>query len=182
MRPRAVSFIHDQLGSDAAYSEVLGCPVRFGQTWCGLELPRHLAGRRIDTADPETRRIATKYLDTYYLPNTATLSERVAELTRRLLPTGQCSVEAIGEQLAMHPRTLQRRLATEGARCQDLVERERKDHAARYLADPRLHLSQIAGLLGYAEQSTLNRSCRRWFGMTPRQYRANLPPPSRVLR
>jgi AraC-like DNA-binding protein len=181
-RPRAVSFMHDQAGSDAAYSEALGCPVRFGQTWCGIELPRHLAGRRIDSADPETRRIATKYLDTYYLPSTATLSERVAELTRRLLPTGQCSVEAIGEQLAMHPRTLQRRLVTEGARCQDLVERERKDHAARYLADPRLHLSQIAGLLGYAEQSTLNRSCRRWFGMTPRQYRANLPPSSRVLR
>ena len=44
--------------------------------------------------------------------------------------------------------------------------------AARYLAEPMLHLSQVAGLLGYAEQSTLNRSCRRWFGMTPRQYRA----------
>ena len=34
-------------------------------------------------------------------------------------------------------------------------------------------VSQIAGLLGYTEQSTLNRSCRRWFGMTPRQYRAS---------
>ncbi len=49
-----------------------------------------------------------------YLPSTATLSERVAELTRRLLPTGQCSVEAIADQLAMHPRTLQRRLADRG--------------------------------------------------------------------
>jgi AraC-like DNA-binding protein len=180
-RPRAISFMHEQLGSDAAYSEALGCPVRFGQTWCGLDLPRDLAGRRIDSADPETRRIATRYLDTYYLPSTATLSERVAELARRLLPTGSCSVEAIGEQLAMHPRTLQRRLATKRVRCQDLIERERRDQAARYLADPRLHLSQIAGLLGYAEQSTLNRSCRRWFGKTPREYRADLPvSPSRV--
>jgi AraC-like DNA-binding protein len=90
-------------------------------------------------------------------------------------------VEAIGEQLAMHQRTLQRRLATKRVRCQDLIERERRDQAARYLADRRLHLSQIAGLLGYAEQSTLNRSCRRWFGKTPRQYRADLPvSPSRV--
>jgi AraC-like DNA-binding protein len=180
-RPRAISFMHEPRGSDAAYSEALGCPVRFGQTWCGFDLPRHLAGKRIETADPETRRIATKYLESNYLPSTATLSERVAELARRLLPTGQCSVEAIGNQLALHPRTLQRGLAAEGVRCQDLIERERRDQAARYLAESRFPLSQIASLLGYTEQSTFNRSCRRWFGKTPRQYRAELSvSPTRV--
>jgi AraC-like DNA-binding protein len=141
--------------------------VRFRQTWCGFELPHRLADRRIESADPETRRIAAKYLESNYLPRTASLSDRVAELTRRLLPTGQCSVDAIADQLAMHPRSLQRRLATEGVRCQDLIERERRARAARYLAEPGLHLSQIAGLLGYTEQSTLNHSCRRWFGKTP---------------
>ena len=173
-RPLAISFMHEQLGADAAYSEALGCPVRFGRSWCGFELPAHLTGRRIESADPETRRIATKYLEAHCLPSTATLSDRVAELARRLLPTGQCSVDAIGDELRMHPRTLQRQLATEGARCQDLIEQERRSHAARYLADPRFQLSQIAVLLGYTEQSTFNRSCRRWFGTTPRQYRADL--------
>jgi AraC-like DNA-binding protein len=174
-RPRAISFMHNQLGSDAAYSDALGCTVRFGQAWCGFELPARLADRRIERADPETRRIATKYLEAHYVPSTATLSERVAELARRLLPTGQCSAEVIADQLAMHPRTLQRRLAAEGVRCLDLIERERRNQAARYLSEQGLHLSQIAGLLGYSEQSALNRSCRRWFGKTPRQYRAGLP-------
>jgi AraC-like DNA-binding protein len=173
-RARLISFMHDQRGSDAAYKDALGCTVRFGQTWCGFEVPRRLAGRPIDNADPETRRIATKYLVANYLPSTAALSEQVTELARRLLPTGQCSAEVISDQLAMHPRTLQRRLATEGVRCQDLIERERRDQAARYLAEPGLYLSQIAVLLGYSEQSALNRSCRRWFGKTPRQYRADL--------
>ncbi len=170
----AISFLHDQMSSDAAYAEALGCPVRFGQSWCGFELPVDIADRRIERADPETRRIATKYLESQYLPSTATLSERVAELSRRLLPTGHCTADAIADQLAMHPRTLQRRLATEGVRCQDIVERERRDQAAKYLAEPRFHLSQIASMLGYAEQSTLNRSCQRWFGKTPRQYQADL--------
>jgi AraC-like DNA-binding protein len=174
-RARVVSFLHDQRGSDAAYREALGCAVRFGQTWCGFEVPRRLASRPIDNADPETRRIATKYLEANYLPSTAALSEQVAELARRLLPTGQCSAELIADQLTLHPRTLQRRLAIEGVRCQDLIERERRDQAARYLAEPGLYLSQIAVLLGYSEQSALNRSCRRWFGKTPRQYRADLP-------
>ena len=173
-RFRAISFMHEQRGSDTAYRDALDCPVRFGQTWCGFELPAHLAERRIENADPETRRIATKYLEAKYLPSTAPLSARVAELARRLLPTGQCSADAIADELAMHPRTLQRRLATEGVRCQDVIDRERRAQAARYLTEPGLHLSQIAGLLGYTEQSALNRSCRRWFGKTPRQYRAEL--------
>lgn len=173
-RARVVSFLHDQQGSDAAYKEALGCAVRFGQTWCGFEVPRRLAARPIDNADPETSRIATKYLEANYLPSTAALPEQVTELARRLLPTGQCSAEVIADQLAMHPRTLQRRLAADGVRCQDLIERERRDQAARYLAEPGLYLSQIAILLGYSEQSALNRSCRRWFGKTPREYRADL--------
>jgi AraC-like DNA-binding protein len=174
-RLSAISFTHNQQGSDAAYQETLRCPVHFGQTWCGFEISESLAGKRIESADPETRRIAAKYLESNYLPRTASLSEHVAELTRRLLPTGQCSVDAIADQLAMHPRSLQRRLVTEGVRCQDVIDRERRALAATYLAEPGLHLSQIAGLLGYAEQSTLNRSCRRWFGKTPRQYRGGLP-------
>lgn len=173
-RPSAISFLHEQMGSDAAYAEALGCEVRFGQSWCGFELPLGLAGRTIDSADPETRRMATKYLEANYLPTTATLSERVAELARRLLPTGHCTADAIADQLNLHARTLQRRLAEEGVRCQDLIEQERRDQAARYLAEPGLQLHQIASLLGYAEQSTLNRSCRRWFGQTPREYRAGL--------
>jgi AraC-like DNA-binding protein len=35
-----------------------------------------------------------------------------------------------------------------------------------------LEFSHIAGLLGYTEQSALNRSCRRWFGKTPGECRA----------
>ena len=168
----AVSFPHPQQGPDASYRDALGCPVRFEQPWCGFELSTEMAARRIENADPETQRIATKYLEATYLPASAPLSDRVAELTRRLLPTGQCSAETIADELAMHPRTLQRRLVDEGVRCADIIDRERRAQAARYFAEPGLHLSQIAGLLGYAEQSALNRSCRRWFGKTPRQCRA----------
>lgn len=121
---------HEQQGSDAAYIDALGCPVRFRQAWCGFELAPRLADRRIDRADPETRRIAAKYLDSQCLPRTASLSDRVAELIRRLLPTGQCSAESITNHLGMHPRTLYRRLATEGWRCHDLIERERRAQAA----------------------------------------------------
>ena len=174
--PSVVSFLHDQVGPDASYAEGLGCEVRFGQPWCGFEVPAELAARPIDRADPETNRIATMYLESVYVPSSATLSERVAELARRLLPTGHCTVDEIADQLAVGARTLQRRRGEEGVSCQDLIDRERRNLAAKHLADPRLQLGQVARLLGYAEQSTLNRSCRRWFGKTPRQYRAEIAP------
>jgi len=170
-RPGAISLMHAQRGPTTAYDEALGRPVRFGQSWCGFELPVDLSERRIENADPETRRIATSYLESTYLPSSASMSMRAAELTRRLLPTGQCSVDAVAAALALHPRTLQRRLALEGTRCQDVIDRERRTQAAVYLAEPELPFSQIAALIGYSEQSALNRSCRRWFGKTPKQCR-----------
>ncbi|WP_328404181.1 AraC family transcriptional regulator [Streptomyces sp. NBC_00390] len=173
-RPTRASFLHDQLGPDTSYAEALGCPVVFEQAWCGFDLPADTAGGLIDNADPETRRIATKYLETQTLPSSTSLADRVAELTRRLLPTGHCTAGTIADEVGMHPRTLQRRLVAEGIQFQDILDRERRDLAAHYLADPMLQLSQIASLLGYAEQASLNRSFRRWFGTTPARYRAAL--------
>ena len=167
-----ISFLHAPISPPERYAEVLGCEVLFEQVSCGFVLPATLAARPVDSADPETNRIATRYLQSLPLPTSATLAARVSELAHRLLPTGQCHADEIARQLGLHPRTLQRRLAEEGTSCQDLVDRERRDSAARYLADPRFELSQVAALLGYAEQSTLNRACRRWFAATPRAVRA----------
>lgn len=172
--PSAVSFMHQRIADESAYAEALACRAIFGQSWCGFEISPELAAHPIDSAHPETRRMAETYLQSQYPADTATLVERTSELIRRLLPTGTCSIEAIAVQLNLHPRTLQRRLVAEHATCQDLIEKERREQAARYLAQPGLHLNQIAGLLGYTEQSTLNRSCRRWFGKTPMQIRSRM--------
>lgn len=176
-RSDAIVFMHAQRASDDAYDQALRCPVRFAQTWCGFELPTQLADKHIENADPNTRRLATSYLESTYLPRSPVLSVRVAELARRLLPTGQCSIDVIASDLAMHPRTLQRQLATEGVGCREIIDQQRRDQALRYLAEPDLPIQQIVALLGYAEQSTFNRSCRRWFGETPRQLRAGGPSP-----
>jgi AraC-like DNA-binding protein len=173
-RPRTVWFMHPQQGPDASYQQAFDCRVRYQRPLCGFELSRNLADQPIDSADPELSRLAAKYLERKYLPPDAPLSHRVAQLTQRLLPTGHCGVDAIAAELAVHPRTLQRRLAAERTRCQDVIDRERRENAAKYLTTPELELSQIARMLGYAEQSAFTRSCRRWFGKTPREFRAEV--------
>src|SRR5690242_15868551 len=158
--PSSVAFRHDQQGSDDAYRDAFCCPVQFGQDWCGFVLSADIAARSVVGADAITRRMARRYLDARYIPPTAPLSERVADLARSLLPTGQCTIDAIATELALHPRTLQRQLAAEGTRCQEVIERERRTLAGRYLANTDLALNHVAALLGYTEQSALNRSCR----------------------
>ncbi|MBO9521865.1 MAG: AraC family transcriptional regulator [Nocardioidaceae bacterium] len=170
-RARRVSFLHPRVGPVSSYEETFGTDVRFGQPWCGMELADELAEHEVDNADPETRRLVSRYLTASYLPEDAGLAPRVAELVRRLLPTGQCSAAAVADELGVHPRTLQRRLADEGTTFWAVADAERKEQAARLLAEPGLQLRQVAGLLGYAEQSTFNRSFQRWYGTSPARHR-----------
>lgn len=169
-----VTFPHQRIAEREVYQAFFGCPVQFGQAECTLHLPIDVMNRRIDSADPVTQRLATQYLENQALTATAPLANRVGQLISRLLPTGHCNIRAVAEHLCLHTRTLQRRLADDGAYFEDILDAQRRELAARYLAESGLYLSQITGLLGYAEQSAFNRSCRRWFGTTPRDYRERM--------
>ena len=43
-----------------------------------------------------------------------------------------------------------------------------------YMSSQGLQVAQIASGLGYSEQSSYTRACRRWFGVSPRQLVARL--------
>lgn len=172
--PLNTYFIHPRSGSELAYREVFHSPVHFNQGWCGFELPESALSIPLSSVDHQARQLAELYLDSQQTPYTSSLSEDVARLIRSLLPTGQCSSETIAAHLSMHKRTLQRRLANEGITYEKLLTAERQLMARNYLMEPNLKLSQIAGLLGYSEQSAFNRACRDWYDATPRAYRSQL--------
>lgn len=174
VRPYSVHFMHGPGAKEAVYREVFQCPAHFNESWCGFHLPVSVFDLPLSSADHQTRELAERYLASQQAPNTDTLAEEVSRLIHTLLPTGQCSTAAIASHLAIHKRTLQRRLAQEGVSYEGLLAGERRRLATNYLMEPGLELSQIAGLLGYSEQSAFNRACRDWFGMTPRQYRRHL--------
>ena len=145
----------------------------FEQEWSGFKLSPEQLARPIDQADTETHRLAISYLASFHAPGSS-LTPRVIELIRGLLPTGQCRIETVADELAIHTRTLQRRLLQEQQSFDSLLDSHRRQLATRYLAEKGLRLSQIVGMLGYTEQSSFNRAFRRWFEQTPRAYRLNL--------
>lgn len=173
--PALVAFHHPRQADPASYAACFGCPVRFESDWAGVEVGRDLARRRLDHADPQTLEVVAAFLDSRIPPGEATTTSRVRELLERLLPTGRASMVAVAEQMAVHPRTLQRRLREEGTRYDAVLDETRRDLAQHYLTGSDARLSQVTGLLGYGDQSALTHACRRWFGVTPLALRRGGP-------
>ncbi|MEU5979726.1 AraC family transcriptional regulator [Streptomyces sp. NPDC047315] len=173
-RPVGVHLAHDALSPPKEYERYFDCPARFAEPFSGFRI-RRAELRRPLHAHGAVHDVVREYLNS--IASTAargTPAEAATALARRLLPTGGLCLELVAAHLAVHPRTLQRHLAAEGVSFGDLVDTVRKEEADRYLRDTDMPLSQLAGLLGYSEQSVLTRACRRWFGSSPRNRRQEL--------
>ncbi|MEZ5665487.1 MAG: AraC family transcriptional regulator [Burkholderiaceae bacterium] len=172
-RPARMYFKHARLSPPAAYARVFGCPIEFEAEHCGFDLHAADMKRPLLGADNGTLQLAQRFLESSQPPG-GQISDRVSELIHRLLATGQCSIGAVAEQLAMHPRTLQRALQDCSTSYDALLDDIRQNKAREYLAQTAMRFSQVAGLLGYTDQSTFNRACRRWYGCTPKALRQSL--------
>jgi len=92
----------------------------------------------------------------------------------RRLPDGEPRRDAVAGELHMSERTLQRRLQDEATSFLQLLDDTRRELAEQYLSRLQLSLAQAAYLLGFADQSSFFRACRRWFKLSPSQYRSHL--------
>lgn len=172
-RPVRVHLPHEPLTRRADYVEYFGCPARFAQPAAGFTL-RTADLERPLARDELAHRAVVQYLNTITDRRDEGMGGPVRDLVRQLLPTGGVTLQVIAAQFRLHPKALQRRLASEGTTFAALVDAVRQGMARRYLRDTDMTLSHLARELGYAEQSVLSRSCRRWFGSSPAALRDGL--------
>jgi len=93
---------------------------------------------------------------------------QVKSLLSGLVRHDACTIELIGEALAISPRTLQRRLAAAGTSYRALVDEVRADLAWRHVKRSELSLNRIAEVLGYRSPAAFSRAFRRWYRLSPR--------------
>jgi len=165
----AVHLPHDPLTAEASYVQYFGCRAYFAQRTAGYTVRTADLSRPL-SRDDVAHRAVVDYLSSI-TPVGAGIVESVRTIVRQLLPTGAATLEVVAGQFHLHPKTLQRRLADEATTFAVLVDQVRKDTADRYLRTTSISLPHLARELGYAEQSVLTRSCRRWFGTGPAAYR-----------
>jgi AraC-like DNA-binding protein len=168
--PLAVHVPHSALTAAADYVRYFGCTTRFAQPAAGFLL-RSADLHRCLQRDDQARERAEAELSALIEDQGPSLVQTVSGVARSLLPTGALTIDLAARQLALHPRTLQRRLADEDASFAEIVDNIRRDTAQRYLRDTDISLDHLTRLLGYAEQSVLTRSCQRWFSASPTTFR-----------
>jgi len=155
-----------------AHARYFGAPIRVDRPHCALHVDAACLDAPVRSANPALLRIATDYLAAHFPDPQHAVAPRVRLALSHALVDASTDKAAIAAALAMHPRTLQRRLQAEGTSFDAIREDLRRRHVLHYLGGTRLPLSQVAGLLGFSEQSALTRYCRRCFGRTPSAIRA----------
>jgi AraC-like DNA-binding protein len=89
----------------------------------------------------------------------------------RTLAREPVRLAGIAADLALSPRTLQRKLADAGATFQQVLDAARYALAMDYLRQDGLSLVDIAFLLGFQEQSAFTHAFREWSGVNPGAWR-----------
>lgn len=171
-RPTRIAFEHPPISARRVYLDYFHCPVEFIAPATLLTFPRELMQRRLLRADPLAYDVAIRYLTGHEREDS--FADAVSGLIVRSLPAGASTLSTIAGLLMMHPRSVQRELAACGTTFDRLVDDARRDLATTLLANPNVGLSAVARQIGYSEQSTLTRSCRRWFQMAPLRKRQAL--------
>lgn len=173
LSPSRVLFRHSPQGDEQEYRRIFRTEVAFNQPHDAIVLDAALLDLPLRDADPEMHKVARSRMQravTQYHARDNLLEQVRLEIQKRL-QQGVPQLEPIAEQLGIKPWTLRRQLRAENTDFSSLLEDERRRQACDWLLHSDRSVNQIALDLGYSEQSAFNRAFKRWFGVTPVQYR-----------
>ncbi len=154
------------------YRRHFQAPVWFNQESAMLVFSADDLKRRVAGADPLLRAVLEDRLRQLRADAGAGFSDDIRRLLRTRLIGGRCSAEDMADLLAVHRRTLSRRLKDGGQGYRSMTNEIRFEIACQLLEDTEVPLAQIAAALGYSEASAFTRAFRRWSGQTPTAWRA----------
>lgn len=171
--PLAVCFVREAppAAERALHARVFGCPVQFDSEFNGIVVARADLDRAIPNADDRLAHHARQLLETAMGPMARSRADEVRQLIKLLLPSGRASVQVCAASMGMTVRTLQRALDAEEESFTALLNHARMQLAEQYLANPRMRITDIAGLLGYSTTGAFSRWHAGVFGAPPRSRR-----------
>jgi AraC-like DNA-binding protein len=173
--PLIVELAYPPPAYPAPYREAFRCKVAFDATANAFVFAQADLATPLAMSNPSLAELHERYAGDYlHRFDPGRTSYRAREVIIRRLPDGEPRRDQIADELHMSERTLQRRLEEEETSFVQLLDDTRRGLAAEYLGRLHLSLAQAAYLLGFADQSSFFRACKRWFEVSPGQYRSQL--------
>lgn len=164
---------HDLIGDRDFLESYLGCPIEDAAGANGMVIANEELALPNAIGDDAISRFFDRRLEEMLaqLHSEIPIAFQVKSFVGKNLSGGIPKLSDVANALGMSARTLQRKLADEGAVFQDLVDQARRELSERLLRTTQYPLIEIAFLTGFAEQSGFTRAFKRWVGETPRSYR-----------
>jgi AraC-like DNA-binding protein len=163
---------HRRPAETAPYARFIGAPVRFGEPLTCLFLPTEALSARLPGRDPLRHAAVGAEIAAARRGRGPTIETLVRGALRKLILVGKPTMEAVAGELALHPRTLRRRLKAEGAVFEDLRDEVRVASALELLELTDLPIAEVAAALSYATPEVFAEAFRRMRGVSPREWRA----------
>jgi AraC-like DNA-binding protein len=157
------------------YETHFKCPVKFKSSRNAIVFSKTDLDRTFITHNAELLSIVAPQLELelkQQLTAEQSTRDHVKANLKRLLAGRRPSILQVAGELNMSQRSLQRRLAEEGATFQQLLEDARRELAHHYLVHSSLELSETAYLLGYENSNSFLRAFHNWEGTSPGKWRS----------
>jgi AraC-like DNA-binding protein len=171
---REVRFRHALGGAAPRCREIFAVPVSFGAERNEVVLDVASLDAPLGDANLELGQILERHAraELGKTPVLTDLPSRISQIIRRELAEGRrVDLAGVCRELRTTPRHLQRKLSEASTSFRELLDGARKSLAPSLLAEPSANVEQVAFRLGYADPTAFIRAFRKWFAMTPGEYR-----------
>lgn len=155
------------------YAEFLPGDIEFSSPQLILKVPANLCNTPNAAANHENYSLALRQCQLMLQKLPLTTNNCTHRLQRLMLshPPGVLSEEEAAAMLFISKRTLARRLKLEGRSFRSIRDEILSQQASSYLQSSDMSVDAIAAILSYHDSSNFRRAFKRWFQLTPDEYR-----------
>jgi len=155
------------------YQRFFGTVPRFNTDQTGIIFRSHLLRAPVPSADIALPKLMEERVRELKRTSEDDVVLQVRRLLRTMVSSRTYSLGTVAERIGMHPRTLNRKLATAGTTFLQQREEARRELACQLLENTLTTAADIAESLGYADPASFIRAFHRWTGSTPTQWRSS---------
>ncbi|EMP56268.1 AraC family transcriptional regulator [Marinobacter santoriniensis NKSG1] len=180
LKEAVICFAHQEPHYSDLYSSHIPGAMEFGHRTISLRIPLEVCKVPNASANHENYMMALQQCETMLAQLQSSKSTCKYQIQRMMLshPPGVLSEEEAAAALFISKRTLARRLKQEGTGFRQIRDDILSQQALGYLRDSQLSIEAMAELLNYHDSANFRRAFKRWFKVTPEDYRRQLYVPA----
>lgn len=178
LAPKYGSIAYAHISTDAIPAhrteivQMLGCDVGFDQHIDCIGIAASNCDHPLPSSDRVVHHLLNNYLKKVKAAQHLSLAQRVEAYVQATLDShSDCNIDRCAKKMGMSTRTLQHQLRRANVSFSEIVVRHRMDLAKVHLLNNHLSISEIALMLGYAEQTSFARAFKKWTGTSPSHFK-----------